>query len=50
MIDYVLSVDTFEEQCDVLKGMLQSLRLKDHVKAVKSGTTPWTLEPKRKIY
>ena len=33
MIDSVLSIDTFE-QCVVLKGMLQSPRLKDHVQTI----------------
>ena len=31
MIYYILSVDTFEQQCVVLKGMLQSPRIKYHV-------------------
>ena len=31
VIDYVLSIDTFEQKCVVLKGMLHSPRLKDHV-------------------
>ena len=31
VIDYVLSIDTFEQQCVDIKGMLQSPRLKDHV-------------------
>ena len=31
MIDYALLIDTFEKHFVVLKGMLQSLRLKDHV-------------------
>ena len=31
VIDYVISIDTFEQQCVVLKGMFQSLRLKDNV-------------------
>ena len=31
VIDYVLSTNIFEQQCAVLKGMLQSARLKDHV-------------------
>ena len=31
MIDSVITIDTFEQQCVVLKGMLQSARLKDHV-------------------
>ena len=34
VIDYVLSVDTFEQQCFVLKGMLQSPQLKDHVQTI----------------
>ena len=34
VIDYVLSIDTFEQQCVVFKGMLQSLRLKDHVQTI----------------
>ena len=31
VIDYVLSIGIFEQQCVVLKGMLQSPRLKYHV-------------------
>ena len=31
VIDYVLFIDTFEQQCVVLKDMLQSPRLKDHI-------------------
>ena len=34
VIDYVLSIDTFEQQCVVLKGMLQSPRLKYHMKTI----------------
>ena len=34
VIDSVLSIDTFEQQCVVLKGMLQSPRLKDHVQNI----------------
>ena len=34
MIDYVLLVDTFEQQCGVLRGMLQSPRLNYHVKTI----------------
>ena len=34
VIDYVLSIDTFEQQCVVIKGMLQSPRLKDHVNTI----------------
>ena len=31
MIDYVISIDTFEQQYVVLKVMLQSPRLKYHI-------------------
>ena len=34
MIDYFLSIDKFEQQCVVLKGMLQSPQLKDHVQTI----------------
>ena len=34
VIDYVLYIDTFEQQCVVLKVMLQSPRFKDHVKTI----------------
>ena len=34
VIDYVLSIDTFEQQCVVLKSMLRSLPLKDHVQTI----------------
>ena len=34
VIDSVLSIDTFEKQCVVLKGILQSTRLKDHVQTI----------------
>ena len=34
VIEYVLSIDTFEQQCVVIKGMLQSLRLKYHVNTI----------------
>ena len=33
-IDYVLYIDTFEQHCVVIKGMLQSPRLKDHMKTI----------------
>ena len=33
-IDYVLSIDTFEQQCVVLKDMLKSPRLKYHVHTI----------------
>ena len=34
VVYYVLLVCTFEQQCVVLKGMLQSLCLKDHVQTI----------------
>ena len=34
VIDSVLSIDTFEQKCVVLKGMLQPPRLKDHVQTI----------------
>ena len=34
VIDSVLSIDTFEQQCVVFKGMLQSPRLKNHVQTI----------------
>ena len=34
MIDYVLSIDTFEQHRVALKGMFQSLRPKHHVKTI----------------
>ena len=34
VIDSILLIDTFEQQYVVLKGMLQSLRIKDHVKNI----------------
>ena len=34
VIDYVLSIGTFEQQCIVLKGMLQSPQLKDHIQTI----------------
>ena len=33
-IDYVFSIDAFEQQCVVLKGMLQSPRIKYNVKII----------------
>ena len=33
-VDYILSIDTFEKQCVVIKAMLQSPRLEDHMKTV----------------
>ena len=34
VIDYVLSIDTFEQKYVSLKGILQSPRLKYHVKTI----------------
>ena len=34
VIDYVISIDTFKQQCVVLKGMLQLPRLKYHMKTI----------------
>ena len=34
VIDYVLYIDTFEQKCVVLKDMLQSPCLKDHIKTI----------------
>ena len=34
VIDSVISIDTFEQQWVVLKGMLQSPQLKDHVQTI----------------
>ena len=34
VIDSVLSIDTFEKQCVVLKGIIQSPRLKYHVQTI----------------
>ena len=34
LIDYVLSIDTFGQQCVVLKGMFQSPLLKDNVQTI----------------
>ena len=34
VIGFVLSIDTFEQKCVVLKGMFQSPRLKDHVQTI----------------
>ena len=34
VIDYVLSIYTFKQKCVVLKGMMQSPRLKDHEQTI----------------
>ena len=33
-IDYILSIDKFEQKGVVIKGMLQSMRLEDHIKTI----------------
>ena len=33
-VDYILSVDTFEQHCVLIKCMLQSPRLEDHMKTI----------------
>ena len=33
-IDCILYIDTFEQQCVVIKGMLQSPRLEDNMKTI----------------
>ena len=33
-IDYILSIDTFEQKRVVIKGILQSPRLEDHMKTI----------------
>ena len=37
VIYFVLSVDAFEQQCVVLKGMLKSTRLRDHAQIIFIG-------------
>ena len=32
--DSILYIDTFEQQCSVIKGMIQSPRLEDHTKTI----------------
>ena len=34
MIDFVLSIDEFEQQCVVLKGTLQATQLKDNLQTI----------------
>ena len=34
VIHCVISIDTFEQQCVVIKGMLQSTRIEYHVKTI----------------
>ena len=34
MIDYFLSIHTFEQKFVLIEGMLKSLRLKDHVQTI----------------
>ena len=33
-VDYILSIDTFEQQCVMIKGMFQPTRLEDHTKTI----------------
>ena len=33
-IDPILSIDTFEQQCVVIKGILKLPRLEDHTKTI----------------
>ena len=33
-IDSILSIETFEQQCVAIKGMLQSSRLEDHMNTI----------------
>ena len=33
-IDFILSIDKFEQQCVVIKGMLKLPRLEDHMKTI----------------
>ena len=33
-VDYILSIDTFEQQCAVIKCMLQSSRIEDDMKTI----------------
>ena len=33
-IDYILSIDTFEQKCAVIKGMLQSPCTEDHMHTI----------------
>ena len=34
VIDSVISIDKFEQQCVVLKGMLQPSKIKDHIQTI----------------
>ena len=36
-VDYILYIDTFEQQCVVIKCMLQSSRLEDYMKTIVVG-------------
>ena len=37
LIDCVIYINTFEQQCVVIKGMLQSPRIKYHIKTIGIG-------------
>ena len=39
VVDYIISIDTFEQKCVVIKGILQSPRLKYHVQTI--GIDPY---------
>ena len=39
VIDFILSIDTFEQQCLVLKIMLQSPKLKYHIQTIGIDTS-----------
>ena len=41
VIDSVISIDTYEQQCVVIKGILQSPRLKDHAPTI--GIDPYLI-------
>ena len=33
-IDYIISIDKFDQQCVLIKGMLQLPRLEDHMQTI----------------
>ena len=44
-IDYILSIDTFEQKCVVIKGMLHSPCLDDHTKTIGVDPSSFTRSP-----
>ena len=42
-IDSILSIDTFEQQCVVIKCMFQSLSLEDHMKIIGIDRSSFTM-------